>query len=138
MITITVFVLAFFFLASLAFVCILVLQALALNPRLKAGYAAMALTYVLWIWALYNMPAGLAAWWVYALPLVWMVLLFRFGFSGFGKVHQYPTFTGEPRYTEESLRGRAGTREALTFYFLLLLIGLILGLVIFNMTLRFH
>jgi hypothetical protein len=135
---ITISALMFFFLAAMALACILVLQALSLDTRLKAGYTALAVTYVLWVWQLYGVPIGPSAWWLYALPMVWLILLFRYGFSGLGGPRQFPSYTGEPSYTEEALRGAAGTREALTFYFLLLLIALILGLVFYELALLYR
>lgn len=120
--------LVFIFLAGFAMACILVLQALARESRIKLGYAALAATFVFWAWNLHLLPPAVSSWWLYALPILWLILLFRFGFPVTSR-REFPSLPGEPYFTQESLRGRPGRREALTFYFLLLLIGLIVGLV---------
>jgi hypothetical protein len=129
--------LVFYMLAGLAMTCILVLQALTGNHRLKSGYMALALTFVFWVWYLSRWPSGPGSWWLYALPILWLVLLFRFGFP-VTRQWEFPTLPDELRVTQESLLGLSARREALTFYFLLLFIGLTIGLVFFQMTLAVH
>lgn len=117
--------------------CILILQALSSGFRLKIGYAALSATFVVWAWNLYVRPTGIQSWWLYALPVLWLILLFRYGFPS-PQQHEFPAITGEPGYTQEYLGGARIRREALIFYFLLLLIGLILGIVFFQMSLLYR
>jgi len=124
-------------LAVLALVCILVLQGLAVSQRVKLGYSALALTFVVWAWRLSLAPSGTGTWWLYVLPMLWLILLFRYGFPGLPP-REYPPLTGEPYATQESLSGAPVRRQALTFYFLLVLISLILSLLFFEMTLLAH
>jgi hypothetical protein len=124
--------LVFYMLAGLALTCILVLQALTGSNRLKSGYMMLAFTFVLWVWYLSRWPSGLGSWWLYALPMLWLILLFRFGFP-VTRQREFPTLPDELRVTQESLLGQSARREALTFYFLLLFIGLTIGLVFFQM-----
>jgi len=128
--------LIFLFLAFMAVCCILILQALATSSRLKLGYAALAASFVLWVWNLYIRPTDIQSWWLYALPILWLILLFLYAFPK-TRLNEFPSMPGEPRFTQEALGGARATREALIFYFLLLLIGLILGLVFFEMSLLY-
>ena len=76
------------------------------------------------------------SWWLYALPILWLILLFIYSFPK-NRMEEFPTITEEPSLTQEALGGATVSREALTFYFLLLLIGLILGLVFFELSLLY-
>jgi hypothetical protein len=129
--------LVFFMLACLALVCILVLQALAGNSRLKSGYLVLVLSYVVWAWYLSRWPSGPGSWWLYALPILWLILLFRFGFP-VTRQREFPPLPDALRMTQESLLGRPARREALTFYFLLLFISLVIGLVFFELAMSYR
>jgi hypothetical protein len=123
----TAFSLIPYFLVPLTLVSLIVLFFLAHARPLKIGYQMIMLSYVAWVWLLYAIPDNsLNIIWIYALPLAWLIVLFRFGFSKGAYPAEGPPQLGEPRYTQEALRGSAGTQEALRFYFLLLFIGLVL------------
>lgn len=122
----TLVTLLFYFLVALTIVTMVVLLLMAQRKEIKAGYTVFLFSYLGWLWLMNTLPTGsVAAFWIYGLPLIWLVLLFRFGFPKTNGQDMAPQL-GEPRYTQEFIRGEAGTREALTFYFLLLLIGLII------------
>jgi hypothetical protein len=117
-------------------VCMLALLAMSPDKRHKIGYSILILTFLVWAWFLYAMPHETTAGWLYIMPLVWFILIFRYAFP-VTSPHHFPPQLSEPRDTQESLEGASGTREALTLYFLLLMIGLIGLLVMLSIIQRF-
>lgn len=131
MLTITDLLFTFISLAILG--CMVVLFALSPDKRHKIGYVILILSFIAWDWFLYSLPRGTVNGWLYLMPLAWLILIFRYGFP-ITTPHQFPPQTAEPHNTQESLQGASGTREALTFYFLLLMIGSIVLLLFLYMT----
>jgi hypothetical protein len=85
----------------------------------------------LWSWLLLARPERIGIGLLYVLPLAWVALTFYFSLPNAAPGNFAPQ-TGEPtNMTQERLRGREGTREALTFYFGIVLIGLVVTLVFF-------
>ncbi len=84
----------------------------------------LILTFAAWVGGLWIMPFGPAVWGIYILPFILMALLFGLILAAAGPMqpHQYRE---EPYYTQEELRGRAGSKEALTIYFWTLLVFLL-------------
>jgi hypothetical protein len=126
----------FLFISLLALTCMLVLFALARNRRHKVGYLMLMVTFLIWDWLLYSLPQRVAAGWLYLVPVVWLIVIFRYGFPS-TTPHHFPPQPGEPLETQEALQGAPATREALTFYFLLLMIGAIVML-LFLYTAQFY
>jgi len=115
-----------YFIVALTLVNMLILLALSPDRKIKAGYGLMMASYLWWSRFLGVYPAfGGGAFWLYTLPAVWLILLLRFGFPH-TRQYEFPSQSPEPRYTQEYLRGPSARQEALIFYFLLMLIGLII------------
>jgi hypothetical protein len=133
---ITISTLVFFFLSAMVLACLLVLLALAQDRRHQIGYLILLFSFIAWDWSLYSLPRPTTSGWIYVLPLIWLILIFRFGFPRVTS-HEFPVTPGEPRHTQEALRGDTGRREAITFYFAILLVGLLLTLM-FLYTAQFY
>lgn len=114
-----------YFIVALTLVNMLILLALSPDRKIKAGYGLMMASYLWWSRFLGVYPALGGAFWLYTLPAVWLILLLRFGFPHTRR-YEFPSQSPEPRYTQEYLRGPSARQEALIFYFLLMLIGLII------------
>jgi hypothetical protein len=120
---ITIPMLLFFFIAAVTFMCLLVLFFLS-PAHSRTWYALILAGQIVWTTLLYRPSWFDAPLLFYLLPLAEIALLLRFGLAGIS-MRQFPTMRGEPRVTQEQLRGPTGTREALTLYFTLAAIGLI-------------
>jgi hypothetical protein len=129
--------LLFFFVAAFLLACLIVLFALSNTPQARAWYLFFILSSVAWMWVLWTRPSWINLLTLFILPFLWL--------AGSLKASS-PLTTGnipqkrpddEPRVTQEWLRGRAGTREALRLYFLLLAIALVLFLAFFASIARF-
>jgi hypothetical protein len=103
--------------------CLLVLFFLS-PAHSRIWYAVILAGQLVWTTLLYRPSSFNAPLLFYLLPLTEIALLLRYGLSGIS-MRRFPTMRGEPRVTQEQLRGPAGTREALTLYFTLAAIGLI-------------
>jgi len=114
-----------YFIVALTVTDMLILLVLSPARKIKAGYGLMIATYLWWSQFLGIYPTTDGSIWLYPLPIIWLILLLR---SGFPHTQQYdfPPQSPEPRHTQEFLRGSFATQEALIFYFLLLLIGLLI------------
>jgi hypothetical protein len=73
--------------------------------------------------------SGLQQTLVYLLPLAALGIIFGNSFSAFSNPLPLQQ-TGEPRTTQEAMRGRPATREALTLYFGLVAVGLLISLLL--------
>lgn len=131
---ITVHNLLFCLLSALIAGCITVLFFNTEGKQARLWYGFFLLSFIAWISVLLARP-GWGLPWLYLLPVVWIPVTFRYSivpidFRGFNaEVHNLGT--GEPRHTQESLRGPAGTREALSLHFALTLISLLIMLILF-------
>lgn len=108
--------------------CLVVLLAVAPNRRSKSWAAVFLISYLLWAGVLAARPAWAGLGWLYLWPLLWIALTFVFSFPG-SPTHEYPVSSGEPRFTQEQLQGRSGTRQVLNYYFAILTISLLVTLV---------
>jgi hypothetical protein len=124
---ITITTLVFFFLSAMVIACFVVLLALARDRQHRIGFLILLFSFLVWDWALYSLPRTTTVGWLYILPLIWLILIFRFGFPRLASP-QFPETPGEPRHTQDTLRGQAGKREAVSLYFAILLVGLLLSL----------
>lgn len=133
----TAFSLIPFFVAPLTLVSLIVLFRLTHSRPLRAGYLLGMISYLGWLGLLYALPLDhFDTIWLYGLPLTWFILLFRFGFPQ-SAYRDMPPHLEEPGLTQETQLGAAGTHEALTFYFLLLFVGLILLQLILHLANRY-
>lgn len=118
--------LLFFFVAGFLLACLMVLFVLSNTPQSKVWYLFFMLSGTIWIWVLLTKPNWINALTLFILPFLWLAGSLKVSSpltSGNVPPHR---LNGEPRVTQEQLKGRTGTLEAVKLYFLLLAIVLVL------------
>lgn len=130
MVTADTMFLLFCFAAAFLFVCLLILFFLSNSRQAKGWYLFFMLSFVGWFWFLLAKPQWVGNFWLFILPLLWIAGSMKASSPLTSKAPSYHP-NGEPRVTQEQLKGRAGTLEALKLYFLLLMAGLVLFLTFF-------
>ena len=134
---VTVPSLLFLFLVMMTAACLLVLITINQNRRIRTWYLLVLATFIAWGVRLFQPAYGPQDGWLYLVPLAWLAGTFALGFP---KTSPDPfsgaiseTGQGEPRQTQEAIRGKAGTREALQFYFSLLFVVMIAVLTFYHL-----
>lgn len=125
---VTISMLLFGLMCLLVLACLAVLLAVSPERRARLWYAVFIISFMPWAWLLYSRPAADGLGWLYLMPLIWIstTLWFIMVSPASRNFIQPAGGTGEPgMLTQERLRGIGGSREALRYYFGLLLIALI-------------
>jgi hypothetical protein len=123
----TISVLLFNLLALATLLCLGALLGLWHSPSMKSWYGLFLFSYIGWGMFVYAQPATPFV--LYLIPAIWFVGTLAVGFPKHPNL-QLPPQLSEPFTTEEYLRGPAGTREALIYYFTLTLLGLLVATVL--------
>ena len=89
----------------------------------------ITLTFAAWVGGLWIMPFGPVIWGIHILPFILMALLFGLILAAAGHLHSRQ-YREEPYYTQEELRGKEGSKEALTIYFWALIAFLLILVVL--------
>ena len=127
---ITMSVLLAGFLALAVLLCLLVLLFLHPQPGWRLWYMVVSLSFAAWVLIIYLKP-GWGGLGLLIFPLIWILGIL---FQSRPLPPRPETFAGEPLVTQEQLRGKAGTREALIIYFTLVLLALLFVWVVFYLS----
>jgi hypothetical protein len=122
----SIVLLLYFFAAAFLLTSLLVLFFLSKSRQAKGWYLFFIISSTAWLWFLVSKPQAVNGLLLFILPLFWLAGSLKVSSpltSGSTTPH---TPNGEPRVTQEQLKGRSGTLEALRLYFLLLAVGLVL------------
>jgi hypothetical protein len=116
--------LLFFFVAAFLLTCLLVLFALSSSKPAKGWYLFFLMSCLGWLCLLAFKPQWMNGLTLFVIPMLWLAGTLKTS-SPFTLGSASHSFNGEPRVTQEQLKGRAGTLEALRLYFFLLVMALI-------------
>lgn len=125
--------LLFWFMASTTLVCLIILTVLVQNPRVKGWYVGFMASFLGWVGmqSLPN-PKPFINLVFYLLPMIWIAVTLAVTLPPLANGPAIPPQTGEPHLTQEQLRGPSGTRQALNFYFALVVIALVTMMTFFQ------
>jgi hypothetical protein len=116
--------LLFFFVAAFLLTCLLVLLALSSSRPTKSWYLFFLVSCLGWLCLLAFRPQWANGITLFVIPVLWLAGTLKAS-SPFTLGNVSHPLNGEPRVTQEQLKGRAGTLEALRLYFFLLVMALI-------------
>lgn len=114
----------------------LVLLLISSLVKIRLWYLLVLISFPFWAKWILAQPEASPPFWFYGLPVLWVIFTLWLAFPKTSGL-ETPTQPGEPRTTVESLRGPAGTLEALRIYFTLVFLVSAIGLLFFRMVTSF-
>lgn len=112
----------------------LILMLISQPARVRVWYLLVLVSFPFWVQPILFQQGSPLPLWFYLIPALWIVGTLGLALPKIDR-QSPPLQLGEPKTTIESIRGPAGTSEALRIYFTLVFLASIIGLYFFQIAL---